>query len=109
MKKILIGLCVSLLISVCGFAATLSVGWTNGDNPAATSNLVVYGVSPGVYTNTVAIPFAQTSLTLTNLAAGVRYYVNVRCTDGVDFSDYTTEVSAKTKMNSPKNLNVTAP
>lgn len=108
MKKMF--LAIASLALVFGLrAATLTVTWTNGDNTTAVSNMVYYGTSSGVYTGAVMVPFAQTTVTLSNLASGVRYYVAAQCTDGMDASPYSNEANAKTKLNPPKNLNANAP
>lgn len=89
-------------------AQNLVVSWTNGDNGTnATSTLVSYGISPGVYTNTITVPITQTNLVLTNLVGGQRYYVAAKHSDGTDLSDYSNEANAKTKPRPPKNIGVT--
>lgn len=100
-------LALILSTSVC-FSAGINVSWTNGDNPTATQTIVYYGVTSGVYTNSVTVPFTQTTVTITNLVAGVRYYVAAKHTDGSDQSDYSNEANAKTKLNPPKNASAVA-
>lgn len=108
-----------LLLLVLSFTAsagtpqsTVSLTWIPGDNPGGTQHLIFWGTASGVYTNLsspLAIPYAQTTCTVSNLVAGTRYYFVVQETDGVDVSVYSNECAAKTKLNPPKNASATVP
>lgn len=116
MKK-LIPLTTLCLLACSAFASpgatsTLTVGWTNGDNPTATTNwvtIVSYGISPGVYTNSVTVPYSQTSVTISNLVSATRYYASAQHSDGTDTSVPSNEANAKTKLNAPKNAGAQTP
>lgn len=110
MKTVALTFC---LLALAARAATLSCSWTNGDNPTAVSppwvTIVSYGIAPGVYTNSVTVPYSQTNVVISNLVAGVRYYASAVHNDGTDSSVASNESNAKTKLNPPKNNNVSAP
>lgn len=109
------------LAAICAFTvfcqivigATLTFSWTNGDNPTAVSppwlTIVSYGISPGVYTNSVTVPYGQTNVVVSNLVSGVRYYASAQHSDGTDTSVASNEANAKTKINPPKNATASAP
>lgn len=95
-----------------GTTSTLTLGWTNGDNPTATTNWVTvisYGVAPGVYTNSVTVPYSQTSVTISNLVSATRYYASAQHSDGTDLSVYSNEANAKTKINKPTGATAQTP
>ncbi len=101
---------VVLLVSITAFSADISMRWTNGDNPTATSSwqTIVYistspTVSPTNYVSTFTVSWPQNTATVTNLAAGTRYYFCVSHTDLEDISDPSNTVNSKTKINPPKN------
>lgn len=110
MKTLALTFC---LLALTASAATLTCSWTNGDNPTAVSppwvTIVSYGIAPGVYTNSVTVPYSQTNVVISNLVAGVRYYASAQHSDGTDSSVASNESNAKTKLNPPKNSNVSAP
>lgn len=115
MKKIII-IIGALALSVTAYAgtpvSTISLAWTPGDNPTGTQHLIFWGTTSGVYTNLatpLAIPYAQTNCTVSNLLAGTKYYFVVQETDGVDVSPFSNECMVKTKLNPPKNLSGSAP
>lgn len=116
MKKLCLLLLFSLLsgsaLASPGATSTMTVGWTNGDNPTANSNwvtIVSYGISPGVYTNSVQVPYSQTSVTISNLVSATRYYASAQHSDGTDTSVPSNEANAKTKINQPKNAGAQTP
>lgn len=100
-----------LLLCISGYSATVTLSWDNATNNAPTVNLTVlsWGVQSGVYTNSVTVPITQTSLQLTNLMAGTRYYFVAQHSDGTDLSVYSAECVYKTKPNPPRNLQANAP
>lgn len=116
MKKLLALFTLSLFPFLAfaspGATSTMTVAWTNGDNPTATTNwvtIVSYGVAPGVYTNSVTVPYAQTSVTISNLVSATRYYASAQHSDLVDTSVPSNEANAKTKINKPQNAGAQTP
>lgn len=116
MKKLLALFTLSLLAGPVfaspGANSTMTVGWTNGDNPTATTNwvtIVSYGVSPGNYTNSVTVPYSQTTVTISNLVSATRYYASAQHSDLTDTSVFSNEANAKTKINAPKNATAQTP
>lgn len=116
MKKLLVLFTLSLFVGVLsaspGANSTMTVGWTNGDNPTANTNwitIVSYGISPGNYTNSVTVPYSQTSVTISNLVSATRYYVSAQHSDLTDTSAFSNETNAKTKLNAPKNAGAQTP
>lgn len=110
MKRLLVLFALSLLAGLVfaspGANSTMTVGWTNGDNPTATTNwvtIVSYGIAPGNYTNSVTVPYSQTSVTISNLVSATRYYASAQHSDGTDVSVPSNEANGKTKINAPKN------
>ena len=97
------------MVAYCSPISTITLAWTAGDNPTGTQHLILGGTTSGVYTFTNSVPYAQTTCTISNLVSGTRYYFTVVETDGTDFSPYSNEANAKTKMNPPKNLSAVAP
>ncbi len=96
------------LLSFSAFSADVTVAWVNdASNPVGNQTIVSYGGLPGVYTNAVTVAYGVTNVVITNLPPGKRIYVAARAYDGVDYSIYSNEDSAKTKLNAPKNLTVT--
>lgn len=111
MKHLLAILSLCALSVSAASLSTMKFAFTPGDNPGGTEHLIFWGTSPGGYTNLanpMRIPYAQTNFTLSNLVAGVRYYVVVQETDGEDVSVYSNEVVGKTKLNQGRNLTITA-
>lgn len=105
MKRLLILLS---LVAWSAQAADLIVVWVNdASNPTGTQTIVSWGGVANTYTNQVTVAAGVSTVTLTNLPPGRRIYVAARATDGVDFSVYSNEDNAKTKLNPPKTLNVT--
>lgn len=111
MKRTISILSIFALIAVAcaGQTSTLTLSWTPGDNPTGTQHILLGGTSPGVYTFTNIVPYAQTTCTVSNLVSGTRYYFVVVETDGADLSPYSNEANGKTKLHPPKDLTVTAP
>lgn len=116
MKK-LIPLTALCLLACSAFASpgansTMTFGWTNGDNPTANTNwvtIVSYGISPGVYTNSVTVPYSQTTVTISNLVSATRYYASAQHSDGMDTSVPSNEANAKTKINKPTSATAQTP
>jgi hypothetical protein len=111
MKKFSIFAITLLAASVCSMLGSdLFVTWTNDlQNPVGTQTVVSYGITSGVYTNSITVAYGVSSVTITNCLAGRRYYVAAKAYDGIDYSIYSNEDSAKTKLNTPKNTSVTLP
>ena len=112
MKK-LFALIALATLAITSIAADIKLGWTNGDNPSATSSwqTIVYistspSVSPTNYVSTFTVSWPQNTATVTNLAAGTRYYFCVAHTDLEDISDPSNTVNSKTKINRPTNNQV---
>ncbi len=96
------------LLTFSAYSADVVVVWVNdATNPSITQTVVSYGGAPGVYTNSITVAAGVSTVTITNFPPGRRIYVAARHTDGVDFSIYSNEDNAKTKLNPPKNLAVT--
>lgn len=105
--KLLAALAI-LTLTATALAADLVVVWTNSpENPVGTQTVVSWGGVTGVYTNQVIVASGLSNVTLTNLPAGKRIYVAARAFDGTDYSIYSNEDNAKTKLANPKNLTVT--
>lgn len=116
MKKLLVLFITLSLMAISVFASqplsTMTFAWTNGDNPTATTNwvtIVSYGISPGNYTNSVTVPYSQTSVTISNLVSATRYYASAQHSDLTDTSVPSNEANAKTKLNAPKNAGAQTP
>ncbi len=104
----------SLVFAISSLAADQPIAWVNGDNPTATPawhTIVYIGTSPNVgptnSVTTVTVNWPTTTVTVTGLQAGTKYYFSVAHTDMEDLSDLSNEVMKKTKINPPHNT--TAP
>lgn len=112
MRKALLPLALLIFGMSCYAAspiATVTLTWIPGDNPTGTQHLILGGLSSGTYTFTNAVPYSQTTCTISNLLAGTKYYFVVQETDGVDVSPFSNECMVKTKLNPPKYLSGSAP
>ncbi len=96
-----------IFISFTAFSADMTVAWVNDAfNPVGTQTIVSYGGQSGIYTNAIIAAYGVTNVVITNLPPGKRIYAAARAYDGIDYSIYSNEDSAKTKLNSPKTLTV---
>lgn len=100
-----------LLVTLSAGAAELSVMWDNGvgNGPAVIYTRVYWGIAPRSYTNFIQVPITTTSLTITNLVGGVKYYSCAVHSDGTDESPYSNELMAKTAIHPPKLTTLSKP
>lgn len=69
-------ICFLFALAITASAAELSVMWDNGigNGPSVIYTRVYWGIVPRTYTNFIQVPITTTSLTITNLVGGVKYY-----------------------------------
>lgn len=115
MRKLLSTLALLTLTATAALAADISLSWTNGDNPGATTawkTIVFYsfttGAGPTNYVGTMTNSWPTSFCTVTNLQAGRRYYFTVYHSDLEDLSPPSNEANGKTKLNPPKNASAVA-
>src|SRR4051812_27321268 len=70
---------MSLLAIAANAYATgsVSVAWDASPEPDITSYVVLYGRTPGTYTQRITVPSSTTTARLDGLAEGERYYIAV--------------------------------
>lgn len=100
-----------LLLTLSAAAAELSAMWENALNngPSIIYTRVYWGIDPRSYTNFIQVPITTTSLTITNLVGGVKYYSCAVHSDGTDESPYSNELLAKTAIHPPKLTTLSKP